>query len=135
MSNLLEHAKTEIKAAKLDEAGYGELLPNAVLELIEVFSKQGHSGMSAGIVRQIFNQLAAYQPLTPLTGEDEEWSEVAPGVFQNKRASHVFRENGQAYDINGKVFERPDGTRYTDGTRVPVTFPYTPTTEIVKVNE
>jgi len=49
----------------------------------------------------------------------------------------VFKdETGEAYDINGKVFREPSGSCYTSfESRVPVTFPYTPTTEYVDVVE
>jgi hypothetical protein len=78
--------------------------------------------------------VAAFEPLTPLTGGDEEWVEVTPGCLQNKRCSHVFKENGQAYDIQGKVFREASGSTYTSGdSRVPVTFPYMPKSVVVDV--
>ena len=67
-------------------------------------------------------------------------------VYQNKRCSRVFRQedrfDGQAYDIQGKVFIEhgydEDGKEttysYTNSdSNVPVTFPYTPKTEYVDV--
>ena len=139
--SLVEHARTELKAAGLlDPEGhcYGDLVGNAVLELVEIFAKQGHSGMSAELCIEAFSKVAAYQPLAPLTGEDDEWCEVADGVFQNKRCSHVFRQadrfDGQAYDIDGRVFREPNGCCYTNhGSFVPIVFPYTPRTEYVDV--
>ncbi len=138
MSTLVEHAKAEL--ANYDGCMYGDLIPKAVIELMEVFAEQGHSGGSAPICISIFTQLAKFEPLGPLTGEDSEWTEVADGVFQNKRCSHVFRQpdrfNGQAYDIEGKVFREPSGSCYTSGdSMVPITFPYTPTREYVDVPE
>ena len=146
--SLLEHAKRELDAAGYvpkteypvyDEDGYVEEDPNlwmrlCVLELIDVFAKQEHSGSSAPFCVALFQKLASYEPLGPLTGEDDEWVEVGPEVFQNARCSHVFKEDGEVYDINGKVFREPDGMCYTNHeSRVPVTFPYDPVTEYVDV--
>ena len=40
-----------------DDADYGGLLGEAILDLIKVFSKQGHSGFSAGLTREMFYRL------------------------------------------------------------------------------
>jgi hypothetical protein len=138
MSELLKHAERELKAAGFfdKDSDYNGELGKNIMELIKVFSDQGHSGFSAGIVSGLFDKLSRFKPLSPLTGNDDEWVEVSDGVFQNRRASHVFKENGQAYDINGQVFVEPNGAAYTGPrSRVGVTFPYTPKTEYVKVDK
>ncbi len=137
MSNLTEHAKTELEAAGLfdEDSDYGGLIGEAVMELMEKFAEQGHSGFSASLCISVFSKVAAFQPLVPLNGEDDEWIDVdGKGTFQNRRCSHVFKENGSAYDIDGKVFREPNGLTYTSfDSRVPVTFPYSPHTEYVDV--
>jgi hypothetical protein len=90
--------------------------------------------MSAGIVRSLFDSLSSFRPLGPLTGEDSEWIEVAEQdgkpLYQNRRCHRVFKCGGQAYDIDGIVWRDPDGVTYTNReSRVPVAFPYSPTTE------
>lgn len=138
MSNLVKHAEVEMKVAGLydEDAGYGGMMPEAVMELVKVFSEQGHSGFSANLCLSIFNKVARFEPLAPLTGEDDEWREVEDGLWQNKRCSHVFRgSDGRAYDIHGRTFREPNGACYTGpGSRVYVEFPYTPTTEYVDVD-
>ena len=138
-SNLMFHARQELKAAGLfdKDSDYEGMAGDAVLELVKVFERQGHSGFSAGMVRNIFNKVAAYEPLCPLTGADEEWSEYRDGCYQNKRCSHVFKdEDGRAYDIDGRIFREPNGSCYTNReSRVYVTFPYTPKREYVDVPE
>ncbi len=136
MSNLVEHAKRELQAVGYsvdsppDDAN-GWVTQN-ILELIRVFADQGHSGFSASYVVSAFEKLASFEPLCPLTGDESEWVEVADGIYQNARCSRVFRENGEAYDINGKVFREKDGGSFTSiDSRVPVEFPYTPKTEYV----
>ncbi len=134
--NLTDHAKMELESAGLFKADsdYGGMVGEAVLELIKVFAAQGHSGFSAGLTTSAFDRLARYQPLTPLTGEDSEWNEVGNSIFQNRRCSHVFKENGQAYDIDGRVFREPSGATFTSfDSRVPVTFPYVPKSVVVDV--
>lgn len=161
MSNLHHHARTEFRAAGwTDENGnfkdeMQQAICEHVLELLRVFSDEGHSGSTAPYAVNMFKTLAMFEPIVPLTGEDWEWSEVGSGVFQNKRCSRVFKQadrfDGQAYDINGRVFyewcEReldPDEEGYPGVRRykssytsresmVPITFPYTPKTEYVEV--
>ena len=110
---LIEHAKLELELSGLfNEEGdfYGGATGKAVMELIEVFAKQGHSGMSAPIIADLFKRLANYEPLQPITGKDEEWGDVrdlGDGVpwYQNKRCSALFKdgEDGKPYYIDAIV--------------------------------
>ena len=143
--NTVRHAEREFVAAgytPLDqeqEDGPNKWIQENVLELLEVFARQGHSGFSAPYVVETFRKLALHEPLVPLSGADDEWNEIGDGVFQNNRCSHVFKNkdrfNGQAYDIEGRIFREPNGGCYTSGDSfVPVTFPYTPKREYVDVD-
>ncbi len=138
MSNYLEHLDREWTAMGWPTSGENDpqvWIYDHLKKLLEAFDGEGHSGTSAPYTVGLFKKLALFEPLGPLTGDDSEWMEVSKGMLQNRRCSHVFKENGEAYDIDGKVFEEPDGSCFTSrDSRVPVTFPYTPTTEIVKVN-
>lgn len=122
--NLMQHALAEL----------GPGCDIEIKELLLVFGTQGHSGASAAITADLVGKLLRYEPIGPLTGGPDEWMEVGPGVFQNKRCGRVFKQadrfNGQAYDLDGIVWEDPDGARFTNReSMVPVTFPYTPATE------
>lgn len=139
-SNLERYAEQELRMAGLfdDDSDYGGMLATAVMELVKVFSSQGHSGFSANIVMNLFNKVARFEPIQPLTGADDEWIECGSGVFQNKRCSHVFKDSkdGPAHDIKGKVFRTPNGACYTNSdSRVFIKFPYVPKTEYVNVEE
>lgn len=139
-SNLIKHAKDELRIAGYDlnqkEEDPNKWICENILELLEVFCKQGHSGFSAPYCIRVFSKLANFEPLNPLTGDDSEWEEVGTGVFQNKRCSHVFKENGRAYDIEGRIFREPDGGCYMNhDSRVFITFPYIPKREYVDVPE
>jgi hypothetical protein len=135
---LLAHAEQELPPGDGDEM---QMLMNRQLkEMILVFSTHGHSGFSAGWARARLDKLLGFEPLGPLTGEPDEWVEVGDGVFQNRRCSHVFKQKdrfgGQAYDLNGRVFQEPSGACYTNrDSMTPIVFPYTPKTVYVDVAE
>lgn len=80
-----------------------------ILRIIQEFSDEGHSGSSASYAIGIITKLLQFKPLTPLTGEDSEWnysydSEYYGKVYQNKRASSVFKDDRGAYWSDGIVF-------------------------------
>ena len=144
-SNLVKHAKIEFKALGYEpvtinqgqEEDPNKWIQENVIELLKVFAEQGHSGSSAPYCIRMFEKLANFEPLGPITGEDWEWSEVIEGqMWQNIRCSHVFKDSkdGPAYDSTGRIFREPNGCCYTSSkSRVPVTFPYTPQREYVDV--
>jgi hypothetical protein len=84
----------------------------------------------------MFEKLAAFKPLTPLTGEDDEWEEIGDGELQNKRNSAVFKEKDTgAYYLDAIVWRDEQDCTFTgrieleDGSmlnsRQPVKFPFT----------
>lgn len=140
MSNLVAHAKDELERAGLfrEDSDYGGMLGDAVLKMVQQFADEGHSGFSAGMAVSLFERLARFEPLTPLTGADDEWTECEElndkPMYQNKRCPHVFKEGDHAYDIEGRIFREPNGVCFTSNdSRVPVTFPYTPSREYIDV--
>jgi hypothetical protein len=108
VSNLIEHAKYELKKAGLfdKDSDYEGMIGEAVMELIEKFSEQGHSGMSASIVANIFAELVMYKPLGGINGTPDEWSEVAENLLQNKRLGSVFKDsmNGKPYFLDAIIW-------------------------------
>lgn len=98
-----------------------------VVDLLRVFSEQGHSGSSAPYVMNLFKRASMFKPLSPLTGAPEEWQEVGDGCYQNLRCSAVFKngEDGAPYWLYGKVFQDPSGCTYTSGDScVDIEFPW-----------
>ena len=130
MGNLVDYAKDELKRIGMIDSGeeYNDLAAEAILDLIELFSSQGHSGFSAPYVAGMFHRLAMFKPASPLTGEDDEWNVSLCGddSLQNKRYSAVFKDkDGTAYNIEGKVFTDDGEIWYTSkDSKVNVTFPY-----------
>lgn len=97
----------------------GGFIYDAVMQLLETFSNQRHSGASAHIVLSVFEKLARYENLTNLTYSDDQFSDnIIHGLFQNKRNSAVFREvdkYGNKYYTyqKGVIFKQPDGVCFT----------------------
>ena len=109
----LQHAKLELELAGFfdKDSDYEGAIGNSVMELMEVFSKQGHSGMSAPIVAELFHKLANFEPILPITGKDEEWTNVSEhgpagsDWYQNKRCSAIFKDGkyGKPYYIDAII--------------------------------
>ena len=120
-----------------------------ILEIVQVFADQHHSGASAGYCLSVLQKLLAFMPLTPLTGEDDEWDMVEPPsddiatemiglpLFQNNRCTQVFKEaTGKVYDMEAVVFVDKEGTIFVtpDSCTLVEAFPYTPGTKYVQVD-
>lgn len=136
--NLIKHAKQEFEVLGWPgDCEMQKLMCHNILELIKVFSEQGHSGFSVNYLINHLKPLMSFEPISPLTGEDSEWCEIRDGIYQNKRCSHVFKdEDGRAYDIEGKIFREPDGSCFTSlESRVYIDFPYTPKREYIDVEK
>lgn len=141
-SNLVKHAEVELAAIGMGEDAeeMDKTMRDNILEMVTVFSKQGHSGFSAGYAASVLHKLLNYEPLGPLTGEDSEWQDVGEQsgypLKQNIRCGHVFKEGDKAYDTEGIIFRDPDGTTWINHeSRTPVTFPYTPERQYVDRSE
>lgn len=116
MSNLKQHAELELRMAGFlsKDTDYNGMIGEAVLELMDTFSKQGHSGTSASITVSLFEKLARYEPLGPLTGADEEWSEASSNLWQNKRNTAVFKQEDGRFTYNNAIVKRTqNGTTWT----------------------
>jgi len=139
---LLEYAKSELNRIGMSEDSPDDMnkaMYEHIIKMVEEFSKEGHSGYSAAYAISLLSKLLKYNPITPLTGDDSEWMEIADQpdtgiIYQNKRHSAVFKDNTGSYDIGGKVFWEwytdPESgetfkTYFTNrDSRVYITFPY-----------
>lgn len=150
-SNLIKHMKSEMKIyknnLKEDETSMIEPFFDEFLSIAKKFNEQGHSGASADYttpwISNALNKLLSFKTLSPLTGENDEWSEDDFGydnikMYQNKRNSSVFKyiyPNGEVKfeQINKIVFVDPMGLSYTNNnSSIPVTFPYTEPKDVYK---
>jgi hypothetical protein len=133
MSNLIKHAIKELELIRENNNDPIQIsIEKDILEIIDTFSKQHHSGTTANYVINIINKLLQFKPLSPLTGEDWEWTEVSEGIFQKKRDSTVFKQkdrfNGNPYTIEGKIFTNDNGISFftSSDSFQEITFPYSP---------
>lgn len=143
MSNLVEHAKREFEILGWpgDDKMQAMICDN-IIELLQTFSDQGHSGSTAPYALAYFNKLANFDPISPLTGEDSEWVEVGGGdvndkLYQNNRDCEVFKDGeGNAWWIHGKIFRDANGCTYTNSdSHVKIAFPWTkPEPKIIDVD-
>ena len=102
--NLFQHAKRELELAGMfdKDSDYNGMMGDAVLELMEVFASQDHSGFSASMCLDIFNKVAKFENLTPIGTTKDEWVDVSEqsqeSMWQNKRNSALFsKDNGKSY--------------------------------------
>jgi len=110
----IKQARKELKLIKTDE-----YITEWVIELLKTLNNQnGHSGTSFKKTLQLFWRLSQNLPLSPLTGEDNEWEEEYD-KFVNKRCYYVIKDkkDGQEYWINHKY------------QRIPIKFPFLPMDE------
>ena len=142
--SLLSYAENELnRIGMTDDGDMNGMMRKHLLHMVKEFADEGHSGFSGNYALQCLKKLLNFKPLSPLTGEDDEWTEVTriSGYphFQNKRCSSIFKEGdtGEVYDIDGKVFwEWYSSPDYDDGkpfksyftsrdSRVNIEFPWT----------
>ena len=121
------HAEQELGYGKPADGGdeVDKMATDCVMQLMELFAAQHHSGMSAPFVLHQFSTLAMHGALSPLTGEESEWVEMRVDEegtphFQNNRMLGVFKEgkNGQPYFIDAITFRDPDGCTFGGHTEV-----------------
>lgn len=98
-SNLVKHARRELEIIGEDEA----FIENYI-ELIRLFSVQGHSGGSASVFIPTLQKLLNFENLGPISNDPIEWNEVGNGMWQNTRNPKFFSEDGgkSYYDVEDK---------------------------------
>lgn len=94
-SNLVKHARRE-----LELLGNGPMIDDHVLEIVKIFSEQGHSGSSAAYTINLINRLLSFEELAPLTNNPDEWYFVFDGMWQNRRNPAAFStDGGKTYTV------------------------------------
>lgn len=113
-SNLCKHAATEFSFANFDKDSYASMFAKDVMELLAVLSYQGHTNHSISYALKLFNSLAKYEVLTPLTLSDDEFEKDSKDPIcnsrQNLRKSSIFKKaDGTIIDIDAFT-KMPTGT-------------------------
>ena len=120
LSNLMKHAYDELKYCSIDiseEAcnpknpkdpfdGYVNSCAKNAIEMLKIFDKEGHSGLSASVTLRIFNRLANFKNIDPLTNNPDEWQKLSGWEdvdWQNKRNPSCFTADFKTYhDLDDK---------------------------------
>lgn len=105
VAGLVDHAHRELELAGLFDpsSDYDGALGHAVMDLVKLFSQQGHSGYSASMVSELFNQLSHYKALTPCdhTNPDQVQDVGSPTMQCRRVPSHLSNDGGQTwFDID-----------------------------------
>lgn len=136
--SLVEYAKSELDRIPKDEDGMQDRINKDILEIVEKFSNQGHSGFTASYALNKLERLLRFKPINALTGANDEWgvvsSENGITTYHNKRCAGVFKEvdsSGntiKAYDIDGIVVSDNGGITWFSSKdfEEDITFPYYP---------
>ena len=97
-SKIVEFAYNELKNAGLfdENSDYNGKLGGDVLDIIKLFSSQGHSGQSAFVALSLINRLLSIKPLTeisePMIGDYIVYpkeGENTREMWQLKRCPHI----------------------------------------------
>jgi len=116
-------AKSEMERAQFDEQ-----TKEAMSKILDIFFEEWDSGGAVSWAVPVLERLLKGLPLSPLTGEDDEWNDLSDmagqQLYQNRRCSTVFKvvdgSRVYCYDIDGP--KDPNGYR---GMKE-ITFPYDP---------
>ena len=127
---MLEFAKWQLdklleKCTEPGEKETQKMMNNDVLELLKVFSEQGHSGFSAPIATRLFSKLANHKLITEVEDNPDDWDDNG----QHKYISSVFkRDDGTCYYLYGRLFAEPnsDNFFYNKASNIDITFPIKP---------
>lgn len=88
-SNLVAHARRE-----LELIGEEPDVIKGYVKVIQAFADMGHSGGSAMVAIPTIGRLLRFENLAPLTDDPDDWIEVGFGMWQNRRCSRMFSEDG-----------------------------------------
>lgn len=133
--SMVEFAENELKllldtCTDEEAKNVQKVINKDILDIIKLFSEQGHSGFSAHYSMNILKRLMDYKPLSPITDNENEWTKLDYDndlAFQCKRCPSLFKDSdGRVYNVEGRIFSDDSGhTWYTNGnSRIYVTLPY-----------
>ncbi len=117
-SGFLQHAKREFEFIKLDKSGYNKWMIQNITDLLKMLSIQRHSQTLYDTLDSL-KKLATFQPLTPLTFEEDEWLDVSEAcgeesMYQNIRMSNIFKHgiDGKPYSLDAILWIDDDGVGF-----------------------
>jgi hypothetical protein len=71
----------------------------------DMFHRARHSGFSVYPFADLLNRVILHKPLLPIEDKPELWSKIGvQELYQHKRCSSVFKEDGRIYTVDGYLF-------------------------------
>jgi hypothetical protein len=120
MSNLVEYAEQELRRAGLydTDAEYGGALAAAVMRLVRVHAAEKHSEGSHEAVMRLFNRVANFRAVAPLTDNPVEWMALGPDDPQSDQTWQSRRQHSCFSNDRGKTYydideQREEGATFT----------------------
>ena len=89
--------------------GYEVAAEDKVMKIVRMFAKQEFGIGEIGYVTSVVSKLLKQYPLSPLTGEDDEWERHTSTTYLNKRCPDVYKSEGKAFFTKGKLFSTDGG--------------------------
>jgi hypothetical protein len=147
---MVEHALRELEIMGIedngDDAVVETVLHRQIVETVTAFSNTNIAGFTANVATKLLFQLLRSLPLTPLTGEVDEWidhTETNKGLplFQNKRYKQVWKNSTEAWDLEAYIqwewYTDDVGNQQkkfyvTPESKKIITFPYMPNPQLVE---
>jgi hypothetical protein len=130
--SIVEQAKAE-----LERINFGAEDTAAMVDILQRFFKQWDSGGAVWAVAPVLMRCIKGQPLSPLTGADDEWHDpMGDGIMlQNVRCGSVFKDwrdaDGNLSSNAGQGAQLIHDIDAADPL-APITFPYDPETRPVR---
>ncbi len=126
MTNTGLHAKKELEILLNNKDSVLEEFKDEIISLCDRFGKSGQSGGSAPYVAKIISnsleKLLLQETISPITGDESEWIDVAKldgpykgspsKLYQNNRDGSIFKDgkDGKPYYIDAIVKKTAKGT-------------------------
>lgn len=147
-TNTGKHAKVEIEAlAKNTPDHVLKGMEEEIVALADAFGRSGQSGGLAPYVSEVISRivraLCMQEPVSALTGEDDEWEEIAKDeaepLYQNKRCSALFKIGPRIRYINAVTFVDENGNGFggviegISSVQLVKSFPFKPKTFLINV--
>lgn len=111
------YLKEVAKSGDKMDYDYSKLCCDSAVKAYKSLLKDGHSGCSIAITKSILNNLIDGTPLTPITGEDDEW-DPAPGTKTKNNSKITMYQNLRKLSLFKEVNNDTNKTTYSDVDRV-----------------
>ncbi|WJZ23579.1 hypothetical protein LIS04_151 [Listeria phage LIS04] len=126
MKSLVERIKTEVQL--LDPSDKSSDVEDALIEVAYILEKYDLNEGESALLMTMLDRSTKEKPLSPLTGDDSEWTKVNDLIEINHRAPSVIRYVGSTEATDNSALLVQDELGHWGYKDVEVKFPYMPPT-------